>query len=81
MSVRNRHKCLVCGRSFPSGQGVIIKVGSEVLEFHSNRCFAKFAKSLLERVPPDEIRGYLKKLKDEYEDVVSQKLKRHAKKI
>lgn len=81
MSAQNRHKCIVCGRPFPSGQGVVIKLGSDILEFHSNRCFAKFAKSLLERLPPDEIKGYAKKLREEYEELLAQKLKHRIKKI
>lgn len=81
MSAERKYRCITCGRPFPNGQGVIIKIGDDVLEFHSSRCFAKFAKSLLERMPYDEIKGYVKKIREEYEDLLEQKRKIRAKKI
>lgn len=80
MSVK-KHRCITCGRVFPEGQGVIIKVGDMQLEFHSSRCFSKFAKSLLEKIPPDEIKGYVKRAVEEYEELLEQKMKLRAKKI
>jgi len=34
MSVESKHKCLTCGRVFPEGQGIVIKIAGETLEFH-----------------------------------------------
>lgn len=83
MSVESsgKYKCIVCGRVFPRGQGIILKLGDEVLEFHSSRCFSKFTKTLLERIPFDEIKGYVKKVREECEELVSEKQKLRVKKI
>lgn len=81
MSAESKHKCLVCGRVFPDGQGVILRLGNELLEFHSTRCFSKFARRLLERVPADEVRGYIKKLREEYEELLAQRSKLKSKRI
>ncbi|MGC8982633.1 MAG: hypothetical protein ACP5KA_02620 [Desulfurococcaceae archaeon] len=58
-----------------------MNIAGIVLEFHSNKCFAKFAKTLLEKLPQDEIRGYLKRVLSEYEEILSQKAKLRMKKI
>lgn len=76
-----RHKCIVCGRVFPEGQGIILKLENEILEFHSSRCFSKFAKALLERLPFEEIKGYVKKVYEEYEELLAEKRKLKTKKI
>ncbi len=68
MSVNKKYCCIVCGRKFPHGQGIIITYGSLVLTFHSNRCASKFFKTLLERIPPEEIEKYIKRLVKEYEE-------------
>lgn len=81
MSAERRHICITCGRVFPEGQGIVIRLGNDLLEFHSSRCLAKFAKSLLERVPYEEIKGYIKKLREEYQELNEQKKKLRAKKI
>ncbi len=44
------YKCIVCGRSIPEGQGVILRRGGLTLTFHSGRCAYKFFKLLFERV-------------------------------
>lgn len=80
-SKAQRHKCLVCGRVFPEGQGIILHLGDEILEFHSAKCFSKFAKALLERIPLDGIKGYIKKTREEYEDLLLEKSKLKSKKI
>lgn len=76
-----KYKCIVCGRVFPQGQGILLKLGNEVLEFHSSKCFSKFAKTLLERIPFDEIKGYVRKVREEYEELVAEKQKLKVKKI
>lgn len=80
-SESSKHKCLVCGRVFPTGQGIIVKLGDFTLEFHSNKCFAKFAKALLERIPPDEAKTYVKRVKEDFEELLIQKSKLKAKRI
>ncbi|BAF34739.1 hypothetical protein APE_0601a [Aeropyrum pernix K1] len=41
-------KCIVCGRFFHEGQGIIIKIPGGLLEFHSSRCAQRFLRMLLE---------------------------------
>jgi len=71
----------VCGRVFPRGQGTIIVINDLTLEFHSNRCFAKFARELLKRMPQSDVKGYAKRLVEEYSEILSQKAKLKSKKI
>ncbi|MEM4482299.1 MAG: hypothetical protein QXK88_04500 [Desulfurococcaceae archaeon] len=77
----SRRKCVVCGRVFPQGQGIVLTIGDERLEFHSVRCFSKFTKRLLERMPPDEIKGYIRRVREEYEELLAQRAKLKLKKI
>ncbi|MCE4604709.1 MAG: hypothetical protein F7B20_07080 [Aeropyrum sp.] len=42
------HRCIVCGRVFHRGQGVVVKLPGGVLEFHSSRCAQRFLRMLLE---------------------------------
>ena len=47
---RRLYECVVCGRKFPEGQGIVIVKAGRALHFHSKACAAKFFKLLLERV-------------------------------
>jgi len=78
---KSKHKCVVCGRVFPSGQGIIINIEDLTLEFHSNRCFSKFTRELLRKIPPHEIKGYAKRLLEEYSELLLQRVKLKSKKI
>jgi large subunit ribosomal protein L24e len=78
---KRRYKCIVCGRVFPEGQGIIIKFDGMELAFHSNRCASKFFRELLERIPPDTIKGYVKRLVEEYEENLKETMEKKAKKI
>ncbi|MCC6010841.1 MAG: hypothetical protein LM556_00370 [Desulfurococcaceae archaeon] len=78
---KEQYKCAVCGRVFPRGQGIIIAIEDLVLEFHSNRCFAKFARELLKRMPQGDVKGYAKRLLEEYEEILSQRAKLRSKRI
>ena len=46
---REHYECIVCGRKFPRGQGIIIEKAGITLTFHSSRCAAKFLRLFLER--------------------------------
>ena len=59
------YECIVCGRKFPEGQGIIIEKAGVRLYFHSNRCASKFLRLLLERVDDSCVRPVLKELVDE----------------
>ena len=69
---RRLYECVVCGRKFPEGQGIILSKGGRVLYFHSKACAARFLKLLLERVDErcitpaiDEVLGELRKALEE----------------
>ena len=59
------YECLVCGRKFPRGQGIVLEKAGFTLAFHSNRCASKFLRLLLERVDDDCVRPALRELIDE----------------
>lgn len=42
------YACIVCGRKFPEGQGIVLSRGGVTLHFHSSRCAAKFLRRLIE---------------------------------
>ncbi|MGC9209651.1 MAG: hypothetical protein ACP5FT_00015 [Acidilobus sp.] len=48
-----RYTCVVCGRPFYEGQGIVIRRGQLELAFHSSRCAAKFLRLLVERAEAD----------------------------
>ena len=75
------HRCIVCGRKFPEGQGIVMKVGNVVLEFHSKRCAYKFLRELVERLDPSVVEPVAKGLKKEMEERLRIKEERSKKKI
>ena len=79
--MKRKYKCIICGRVFPEGQGIVIKYGDLELYFHSNRCASKFLCQLLERIPPDEIKGYIKRLVEENLEQLERVAKVKSKKI
>ncbi|GAB6148023.1 hypothetical protein [Stetteria hydrogenophila] len=62
---RRLYECVVCGRKFPQGQGVVIHKAGVTLYFHSNDCAAKFLRLLLERVDDSCVKGPLKEVLEE----------------
>ncbi len=44
------YECIVCGRKFPEGQGIVLVKAGVALHFHSSRCAARFLKVLLENL-------------------------------
>ncbi len=79
--MKKKHKCIVCGRAFPEGQGIVLYYGGIELAFHSNRCASKFLRQLLDRVPPDVLGDYVKRLVEENLEKLRELEKRKAKKI
>jgi len=47
---KERLTCIVCGRKFPRGQGVVIIIGGKEYTFHSKTCALKFVRRLLEEL-------------------------------
>lgn len=48
--MEGRRTCIMCGRPFPEGQGVVLSRGGLILEFHSGRCAYKFFKLMFDRL-------------------------------
>jgi large subunit ribosomal protein L24e len=65
---RRRLRCLVCGRVFPEGQGVVLELGGVRLEFHSKKCALVFLRSLLEHIEPDVLRRAVNETMREYRE-------------
>lgn len=79
--IKERYTCIVCGRKFPKGQGIVIEYGNNTLTFHSSKCASKFFKMLLERVPPDMLGKYVDRLAVELKEKIEVERKIKAKKI
>ena len=77
----NRMRCIVCGRPFYKGQGVVITVGNRRLEFHSKSCALKFLRSLIERIDPDELRRAVEETIEEFEESLKAMKEASSKKI
>ncbi len=43
-----KRRCIICGKMFPEGQGIVITRGRIALYFHSKRCAVKFLRKLIE---------------------------------
>ncbi|AFZ70160.1 hypothetical protein Calag_0387 [Caldisphaera lagunensis DSM 15908] len=48
--VKQEYECIVCGKKFNEGQGIVLTKGSLKLTFHSSKCVSKFFKLYLERL-------------------------------
>ncbi len=72
---RQRYECIVCGRVFPQGQGVVIVRSGLVLTFHSKACLTKFFKLFVERIDEKEFRKAAREVIKEYEKLRRTKLK------
>ncbi len=70
-----------CGRKFPEGQGIVIKIGGTILEFHSKRCAYRFLRELVERLEPAVVEPVAKNLKKEMEEKLKIEERRARKKI
>jgi len=79
--MKTKYKCIVCGRKFPQGQGIIIEYSKYKLAFHSSRCASKFLKLLLERVPEETLGKYIGKIIEEFEERLELLRKVKAKRI
>ncbi len=78
---RRYYECIVCGRKFPEGQGIILSRAGVVVHLHSSRCAAKFLRLLIERLDEGEARRAISELRDELARALEEKRKRVAKVI
>ena len=71
-----KRKCIVCGKVFPDGQGIVLVRENLVLEFHSRRCMVRFFKRIFEEAPDINcIKEYVDKLVKEYQEISMPKQK------
>ena len=76
-----RFKCIVCGRVFPEGQGIVVVKSGLELAFHSSRCVSKFFKRLLENAPDELLSRVLRDVYEEFMEEIRAREERRAKKI
>jgi hypothetical protein len=79
--VKGKYRCVVCGRVFPEGQGIILRVDDDVIPLHSSKCATKFLRSVVERLEPSVARGIIKDVKKEFHELLEKRLKESSKKI
>ncbi len=80
MEGRDRLICVVCGRVFPKGQGIVLEKHGRVLRFHSRRCAYRFFKLLLDLVDSDCIKGPIDDALKEFSRIL-EKRREAAKKV
>ncbi|MET1102271.1 MAG: hypothetical protein ABWW69_07345 [Pyrodictiaceae archaeon] len=73
MPERHRYVCIVCGRVFPEGQGIIIKRAGIELAFHSKTCLTKFFKRFVEVVDESEFKRVVREVRREFEEALKAK--------
>lgn len=76
-----KYKCLVCGRTFYEGQGIVIRRGDLELAFHSARCAVKFLRLLVERAESDCVKSSSIRVSKELEEALSKRLEAKKKVI
>jgi hypothetical protein len=79
--VKGKYRCVVCGRVFPEGQGIILRVDDDVIPLHSSKCATKFLRGVVERLEPSVARGIIKDVKKEFHELLEKRLKESSKKI
>jgi ribosomal protein L24E len=79
--VKGKYRCVVCGRVFPEGQGIILRVDDDAIPLHSSKCATKFLRSVVERLEPSIVRGIIKDVKKEFHELLEKRLKESSKKI
>jgi len=77
----NKMTCLVCGRKFPRGQGVIFVLEEKEYAFHSKRCALRFLKRVLEELDKSLIKPVFDRVSKEFEEELKITREKKAKKI
>ncbi len=73
--------CIVCGRKFPRGQGIVVEKAGFTLAFHSSRCASKFFRLLLERLDDSCARPAIRELIGELEEANRKRMEKRKKVI
>ncbi len=79
--MRERITCIVCGRKFPKGQGIVLRVGGKDYPFHSKTCALKFLKRVIEEMDQDTIRKAFDSVEKEFREELRLRTEKTAKKI
>jgi large subunit ribosomal protein L24e len=77
--IAKKYTCIVCGRVFPEGQGIVIRRAGVELAFHSKACLAKFFKLFIEKLDEREFKRAAIATIKEFEEL--RKIKQKAKTI
>ena len=77
----DKYECIVCGRKFPKGQGVIIVVKGSEYAFHSKGCAIKFFKRLVEELDPNTLYEAFERVRKSFEEELRARAERNVKKI
>jgi large subunit ribosomal protein L24e len=72
---RKEYTCVVCGRKFPEGQGIVIRRAGIELAFHSKACFTRFFRLFAERVDEKEFKRVSRELIKEFEELRKAKIR------
>jgi len=74
-------ECIVCGRKFPLGQGIIVNICGFTLRFHSKNCAVKFFRVFASRLTGDEAKRVTKEVIDEFLSKLNEQRKLKSKKL
>jgi len=74
-------ECIVCGRKFPRGQGVVLVVAGKEYTFHSKRCALKFLRRVLEEIDEGILTKAFSNVAKEFAEELKELREKKAKKI
>ncbi len=76
-----KNRCNVCGKVFPEGQGITLRVDDEVITLHSKRCAVKFLKAFVDDLDPAVSKESVRRVKKNFEEILSKRSSITSKKI
>ncbi len=79
--VKERYECIVCGRKFPKGQGIVISIGEKLYTFHSKGCALKFLRRVIEEIELSHVIKAFEKVSDEFKKEQEEKQSLRSKSI
>ena len=74
-------ECIVCGRKFPIGQGIIINIGGKDYAFHRKTCAIKFLRRLIEELDENVVKSAARTVEREFKEKLREKMELTAKKL
>lgn len=78
---KKKNICVVCGRKFPEGQGVVIDVYGIKLIFHSKACALKFMRNMLQRIDENPLKQAVNNTIEEFSEKLKEHMKMKAKRL